>query len=143
MLFSFARGRAGEKLARGCVSRYSFKCDYTLIQITHQEIELPARAANFFSAMARKARGALGQSFVMVEKSEKERSLFNIYLNCAWAKVQCASAMNANGTAIKAGCVTRQHRVVCCPDRPARLSRCKEGMARVFALRLQALLSSL
>ncbi len=51
--------------------------------------------------------------------------------------------MPANGTAIKAGCVTRLHRAVSCPGRPARLSRCEEGMARVFALMLQVLLSYL
>jgi hypothetical protein len=46
-----------------------------------------------------------------------------------------------NGPAIKGGCVTRRkHRTG--PGTLARkLSRCKEGMARVFAVRVQVLLS--
>jgi hypothetical protein len=49
--------------------------------------------------------------------------------------------MTPNGPAIKGGCVTRrQHRAD--PGTLARkLSRCKEGMARVFAVRVQSWLN--
>ena len=49
--------------------------------------------------------------------------------------------IRANGPAIKGGCVTRRKHWLG-PDTLARkLSRCKEGMARVFVVRVQFLLS--
>jgi len=46
-----------------------------------------------------------------------------------------------NGPAIKGGCVARRSHPGTCPDALAeKLSRCKKGMARVFAVMAQILL---
>jgi hypothetical protein len=62
-----------------------------------------------------------------------------IFLRCSLARIR------ANGPAIWGGCVTRRkHRAV--PSTrdgtlARKLSRCQEGMARVFAVQVQVLLS--
>jgi hypothetical protein len=49
--------------------------------------------------------------------------------------------MNANGPAIKGGCVTRREYRLNPGTLARKLSRCKEGMARVFAVQVQILLN--
>jgi hypothetical protein len=48
--------------------------------------------------------------------------------------------MNANGPAIKGGCVTRREHHPGLATLAKKLSRCKEGMARVFAVMVLILL---
>ncbi len=58
-----------------------------------------------------------------------------------WISRYYGTNLTYNGTAIKGGCVTRRkHRAGSC-TLAGKLSRCKEGMARVFAVRVQVLLS--
>jgi hypothetical protein len=45
--------------------------------------------------------------------------------------------MRPNGPAIKGGCVTRREHRLCPITLAEKLSRCKEGMARVFAIMVQ------
>jgi hypothetical protein len=47
-----------------------------------------------------------------------------------------------NGPAIKGGCVTRHKHRQSPGTLVRKLSRCKEGMARVFAIQVQILLSA-
>jgi hypothetical protein len=49
--------------------------------------------------------------------------------------------INTNGPAIKEGCVTRRKHRADPGTLAAKLSRCKEGVVRVFAVRVQILLS--
>ena len=49
--------------------------------------------------------------------------------------------MRPNGPAIKGGCVTRREHRADPGTLAVKLSRCQEGMARVFAVRVQILLS--
>jgi hypothetical protein len=49
--------------------------------------------------------------------------------------------MRPNGPAIKGGCVTRRQHRFDPVSLATKLSRCKKGMARVFAVQVQTLLS--
>jgi hypothetical protein len=57
-------------------------------------------------------------------------------LNC-YRKSRNFGFMNANGPAIKGGCVTRREHRQDPETLAGKWSRCKEGMARVFAVMVQ------